>query len=194
MEGGLETIGRNIFEEKIMRLCFTWHDAHLLPEDQSYEILDGNLLAVPSPNIVHRHVIRNLEAALRRQISQMDWGEVFHSPPGVVLSKTTLVLPDIFLLRKTRMGIIQGGKALGAPDLIIEIATANGRVADLTAKRRLYAQHGIPEYWIVSPSARRVEVLIWSEVGYVRAKPRVATECILSPLLPMLRIPLGEIF
>jgi len=177
-----------------MRFCFTWHDARLLPEDQNYEILDGVLLAVPSPDTLHRHVVRNLEAALRRQISRMDWGEVFHPPRGVVLSKTTLVLPDIFLLRKTRMGIIQGGKAIGAPDLIIEIVSNNSRVADLMAKRRLYAHHSIPEYWIVSPLARRVEVLIWSEVGYVMAKPRVATECILSPLLPMLRIPLREVF
>jgi len=173
---------------------FTWQDAHLLPEDHSYEILEGNLFAVPFPDTYHKRITRNLEAALHRQIGRLNWGEVFHSPCCVVLGKTTAVVPDLFLIRKTRLGIMDGGKALGAPDLIIEIVSNGRRETDLTAKRRLYARYNVQEYWILYPLARRVEILIWSEAGYIRAKPQVATECILSPLLPTLRIPLREVF
>ncbi|MBP1608758.1 MAG: hypothetical protein H6Q04_993 [Acidobacteria bacterium] len=173
---------------------FTWHDAHLLPEDYEYEILDGNPHAIPFPDPYHRRITGSLEAALHSQICKMDWGRVFHRPCGVVLGKKTLVIPDLFLIRKSRLGIIRGGKALGAPDVIIEIVSSGGRELDLVTKRRLYARHGVLEYWIFSSLTRKVEVLIWSEVGYVKAKPQVTSECISSLLISMLRIPLGKIF
>ena len=173
---------------------FTWHDAHLFPEDYYYEILDGDPHPVPFPDTYHRRIAGNLEAALRSQIGGMDWGEVFHRPCGVVLSRTTLVVPDLFLIQKNRLGIIHGGKVLGAPDLMIEIISIDRQEADLMAKRRLYARHGVREYWVLSLLARKVEVLIWSEIGYIKAKQQVATGCISSSQLPMLRIPLGKIF
>jgi Uma2 family endonuclease len=176
------------------RVNFTWRDAHLLPEDNDYEILDGDLLALPFPDAYHRRIAGNLEAALRRQIGGMGWGEIFHRPCGVVLSKTTLVMPDLFLIRNSRLGIIHGGKALGAPDLMIEIVSNNSQEGVLRTKRRLYAHHGVREYWVLSLLARRVEVFIWSEVGYVMAKSQVASECTSSLQLPMLRIPLAKIF
>jgi Uma2 family endonuclease len=176
------------------RVCFTWRDARLLPEDSTYEILDGDLLAHSFPDVDRKRIACNLDAALRSEIGKMGWGEVFRRPCGVVLSKTTLVLPDLFLIRKNRLGIIYGGNALGAPDLIIEIHSNDGQEADLATKRKLYSRYGVREYWILSVLTRRVEVLIWSEVGYIRTKQQVATGYISSPSLPILQISLGKIF
>lgn len=176
------------------RINFTWHDLQLLPQDQRYEILDGSLLTVSSPDSIHRGIVCNLEATLRHQMALMDWGAIFHTSWSVVLSKTTLVIPDIFAIRKARLGIIQGRRVLGAPDLIIEIDSKNNRAAELTAKRRIYARHGLREYWIVSPSIRRVEVLIWSEAGYVKTQQPSGNDRVFSPLLPMLQVHLTQIF
>jgi len=172
----------------------TWRDARLLPEETEYEILDGDLIALPFPGPNHRRIIGNLEAVLHRQIARMAWGKVFQRPSGVVLSKTMLVVPDLFLVRKNRLGIIHNGKALGAPDLMVEIVSNSGQEANAIRKRRLYASHGVREFWMLSLLRRTVDIFIWSELGYIKAKPPVAHECILSPLLPMLRIPLEKIF
>ena len=175
-------------------VCYTWRDAHILEGDNNYEILDGDLLPTSLPDVYHRRVADNLRLDLRRQINRLDWGKVYRHPYCIVLNKTTLVSPDLFLLHKSRLGIIQGRKALGAPEIVIEIDSEKSREEDLMTRRRLYARHGVREYWLLSPLTHRVEVLIWSEVGYIKINSQVASERIFSPLLPMLHISLAKIF
>jgi Uma2 family endonuclease len=53
----------------------------------------------------------------------------------------------------------------GAPDLIVEILSPSNRKHDLIVKFDLYQQHGVREYWIVSPKSKMVTVYIMQEDG-----------------------------
>jgi Uma2 family endonuclease len=64
----------------------------------------------------------------------------------------------------------------------------------LEVKRKIYAGFGAPEYWIVDPMADTVEVLVWSELGYVTAGVYGKSDRLSSPLLPSLNLPLSEVF
>ncbi len=173
---------------------FTYHDYVQLPEDKRYEILEGELCVVPSPNIKHQRVSGNLEMALRQYARGTKSGEVLDAPCDVILSEENVVQPDILYVRKERAGIVGEANIQGPPDLAVEILSPNNRNKDLEVKRKIYARCGVQEYWIVDPDAETIEVLVWNESGYVRAGAYGKGDRLASPLLPDLNLPLNEVF
>ena len=47
-----------------------------------------------------------------------------------------------------------------APDMVVEVASPSTAAIDRLSKYDVYAHAGVPEYWIVKPDARTVEVLV----------------------------------
>jgi Uma2 family endonuclease len=146
---------------------FNYRDYLLLPEDKRYEILDGELYVVPAPNTRHQRLSRDLLSVLLDHIRERKLGEVLAAPYDVILSDENVVQPDILFVRQERLGIIGETNLAGAPDLVIEIVSAGTRGKDLEIKRKIYASFGVQEYWVVDPETAMVEVLVWSEAGYV---------------------------
>jgi len=176
------------------KVRFTYNDYLLLPEDKRYEILGGELYMVAAPNIRHQSVSLNLKLALFQYVREINLGVILDAPCDVILSEENVVQPDILFVRKERSGIIGEANLKGAPDLVIEILSPGTRSKDLELKRKTYARFGIQEYWVVDPEAATVEVLVWSEIGYVTAATYGKSDCLSSPLLPNLNLPLSEIF
>jgi Uma2 family endonuclease len=173
---------------------FNYHDYLQLPGDKRYEILDGELFVVPAPNTRHQRISRRLLVALVQHVEGKGLGEIFHAPYDVILSDENVVQPDIFFVSSRRPGIIGESNIHGAPDLAIEILSPGSRSKDLQIKRKIYAASGVQEYWVVDPEAATVEVLIWSEPGYVSAGIYGKPQRLSSPLLPELNLPLDEVF
>jgi len=173
---------------------FNYDDYLQLPEDKRYEILDGELFVVPAPNTRHQRISKRLEIALIRQVEENGLGEVLDAPYDVLLSEENVVQPDIMFVRKERYAIIGELNIHGAPDLVIEILSPGTRTKDLEIKRKTYAGRGVQEYWIVDPEDATIEVLAWSESGYVSTGCYDASQRLSSPLLPELNLPLREIF
>jgi Uma2 family endonuclease len=176
------------------RVRFTYNDYLLLPEDKRYEILDGDLCVVAAPNTRHQRVSRKLEVALIQHTEDKGLGEILHAPYDVIFSEENVVQPDILFVCKERAGIIGEMNLQGAPDLVIEILSAGTRSKDLDLKRKIYAGFGVQEYWIVDPELATVEVLVWSELGYITAGVCGRSDRLSSPLLPDLNVPLSEVF
>jgi len=173
---------------------FNYDDYLQLPEDKRYEILDGELFVVPAPNIRHQTMVKRITMALIRQLEEKGIGDVFLAPCDVVFSEENVLQPDVLFVQKERHGIIGEMNVHGAPDLIVEILSPATRGKDLEIKKKIYAAYGVQEYWIVDPEAATIEVLAWSESGYVSAGRYDASQRLSSPLLPELVLPLGEIF
>jgi Uma2 family endonuclease len=179
---------------KQAKVRFTYDDYLLLPEDKRYEILDGDLHMVAAPNIRHQRISLNLSAALFQHVRSRDLGLLFNAPCDVLLSEENVVQPDIFFVRKGRLGIIGEKNLSGAPDLVIEILSEGTRSKDQGVKKKIYAKYGVPEYWIVDPVSAKVEVLQWSELGCVTCGIYGREDCLSTFLLPELKLPLSEVF
>jgi len=175
------------------RVRFTYNDYLLLPEDKRYEILDGELFMVAAPNTRHQRVSLNLKLALFQYVRHRNLGVILDAPYDVILSEENVVQPDILFVRKERLGIIGEANLQGPPDIVTEILSEGTRHKDLEVKKKIYAQFGVPEYWIVDPEAATVEVLVWSEIGYVTAATYGKSDCLSSPLLPNFNLPLSEV-
>ncbi len=147
----------------------TYEDYARTPDDERWELLDGELVIVPSPNIPHQRVVTDLMTLLNVFVKNRDLSSVYAAPTDVVLSDTNVVQPDLLFVSGEREHIITHANIQGAPDLAVEIRSPSTAERDLTVKRRLYAEHGVKEYWLVDPDAMTVTVLLLGERGYEEA-------------------------
>jgi Uma2 family endonuclease len=85
---------------------YTYEDYLKTPEDERYELLEGELIMSPSPVPKHQRISGKLEFELRKFVMGNDLGEVFDAPCDVYLDEENVVQPDILFISKERLGII----------------------------------------------------------------------------------------
>ena len=136
----------------------TYKDYCATPDDERYELLNGNLMMVPAPNRKHQRILGRLYIELSRFSQEHELGEVYVAPFDVVLSDTDVVQPDLLFISRARGHTITDDNVRGAPDLVIEILSPSTADRDLGYKHDLYGRHGVLEYWIVDPMAETVAV------------------------------------
>jgi len=155
-----------------------------MPNDgKRYEVIDGALHVSPSPATIHQRISMLLSARLYDHVTREGLGTILAAPMDVLLSQHDIVQPDILLVSNERASIITEKNIQGAPDLLIEILSED-REHDLVTKRRLYARHGVREYWVVDP--RHKQVLVFRRPGRARffQKPAAVKTTLTSALLP----------
>ena len=137
----------------------TYQDYADLEGDERYELLDGELILVASPNEDHQTIVMELGYRMHAFVRENDLGRVFHAPYDVLLTDTEVVQPDVLFVSKERYHIRTPANIQGAPDLVVEVLSPSSARRDWGDKRELYARHGVREYWIIDPTNRIVSVL-----------------------------------
>ena len=176
------------------RVKFTYEDYLHTPEDQYYELLDGELIVVPALGELHQSVSALLGWKLIQFASENRLGRVYHAPFDVVLSDLDVVQPDLIFVSHARAHIITDANIQGAPDLVIEILSPSTAARDKTFKRTLYAMHGVQEYWMVDAIAKTATVLLLGERGFEVVNTYREGEILTSPTLRGFTLNLNEIF
>lgn len=172
---------------------FTYEDYLLLPEDKRYELIGGDLMMVPSPGFKHQEILLKLVRLLADFVEKNDLGRILIAPFDVVLSSFDVVQPDLIFVSQDRLSIITEQNIDGPPDLVIEILSSDQN-KDRIIKKKLYAKHGIKEYWLVDPEAKNIEVMILKEEGYQTISLFTSSDTLTSPTFPKLSLPLSNIF
>ncbi|NPB03092.1 MAG: Uma2 family endonuclease, partial [Thermotogae bacterium] len=72
----------------------------------------------------------------------------------------------IVFIAKENLKNVKGGRLFGAPDLVVEIVSPQTVRRDTFVKKRLYAEAGVKEYWIVYPEERAIEVWVLKDGKY----------------------------
>lgn len=172
----------------------TYTDYCATPDDERYELLDGNLMMVPAPNRKHQHVLLTLAAKLRDFTEEHRLGTVYVAPFDVVLSDTDVVQPDVLFISRAREHMVTDDNVRGAPDLVIEILSPSTADRDLGYKHDLYGRHGVLEYWIVDPMAETVAVHRQGDGRLEAAETLGRGDTLRTALLDGLELKLDDIF
>ncbi|MBI3831419.1 MAG: Uma2 family endonuclease [Planctomycetes bacterium] len=136
------------------KVRFNYADfVELYADDKLSQIVDGELYVSPPPVLRHQIVSNRICYELTRHVKERNLGLVLSCPTGVVLSDEDVVLPDILYVSHAHAHILAPEGLRGAPDLCVEVLSPSTRKLDLEAKRKLYAKHGVAEYWIVDGEA-----------------------------------------
>ena len=138
----------------------TYQDYLNAPGDERYELLDGQLILIASPNMDHQDVVTNLGTPLSVFVSERNLGKLYFAPTDVIFSDPDVVQPDLLFISKEREHIRTPANIQGAPDFIVEILSPSSAQRDWGYKRDLYARHEVKEYWIVDPTNRLVHVML----------------------------------
>ena len=137
----------------------TYQDYANLEGDERYELLDGELILVASPNRDHQMISLRLASRMLSFVDENDLGWVFDAPFDVLLTDTDTVQPDVMFVSREREHVSTPANIQGAPDLVVEILSPSSSRRDWREKRELYARHGVLEYWIIDPTNRIVSVM-----------------------------------
>src|SRR5579863_5261849 len=114
---------------------WTYADYAALSDDgQRYEIVNGVLLMSPSPNRWHQHAVGRFFRYLSAFIEDTGLGVVFMAPFDVQLSSKDVFQPDVFVIFNAHMSRILDTRVVGAPDLIVEVASQGTAAFDRLTK------------------------------------------------------------
>lgn len=156
------------------RKLSTAADLRALDPDGAYEILGGVIVDKAAPSAEHG-------TAQSSTISQL-WGSFDRKPGGgggpggwwimveveVELALHQVIRPDIVGWRRDRVPERPTGFPVRIrPDWVCEVLSPSTAARDLGDKRRLLHHHQVPWYWIVDPATKVVQVLRWTDEGYL---------------------------
>ncbi|MFQ5578579.1 MAG: Uma2 family endonuclease [Anaerolineae bacterium] len=176
---------------------WTYDDYLRLPDDgRRYEIIEGVLYMVNAPGFEHQFAVAEIFGELRNFVKKNRLGVVLTAPFEVHLSENTRpVQPDVLFIRAENHPAPGAPFFEGAPDLVVEVLSPATARTDRFIKFNAYEEAGIPEYWIVNPKTRSVEVFTLTEGGeYALKGEHTAGEAVESDALAGLAIPAASLF
>lgn len=138
---------------------YTLEDYYALPEDERYELIDGELFRMDAPSLNHQLALSAIFLRIGNYIEKRKGPcMVCFAPCDVQLDcdQYTMVQPDLFILCDRSKSRIKN--IFGAPDFVLEILSPSTRQKDLKLKLRKYRQAGVKEYWCVDTENRLVYV------------------------------------
>jgi Uma2 family endonuclease len=119
---------------------------------------------------------------------------VYSSPVDVIFSNEDVFQPDLIFIAVDREGIVTERACEGPPDLVIEILSPSTGQRDRELKRKVYANYGVKEYWLVDPENDSVQVLRLAEVDFADCGIFRSGSSLTTPLLPGLELLVSEVF
>jgi len=136
------------------------------PEDGTrYELIDGIPYEMNAPGYEHQRLVAALYYELefyRRERLKSGGGsgeppcDILFAPLDVILSDLTVVQPDLIVVCDPT--IVVNGRVRGAPDLVVEVLSPSTASKDKKQKRRLYEIAKVPQYLVIDPANRLVEL------------------------------------
>ena len=150
-----DTLGLNALPDRLLTVDDLVQLWSRLPENgYRYELDEGVLVVFGAPPIAHQVVLGRLTALLSGACPP----EFVVIPgPGVVISPIQYRIPDLTVVRTDTIDLRSQHYAQ-PPALAVEIASPSTSRYDQTRKKRVYAEFGIPDYWIVAPDPQKPDI------------------------------------
>lgn len=152
-------------------------EAGILDDERRYEVIDGEIVEMMTHNPPHMRVKRWLLDQLYRRLDNSCW---IDSEPSFYLEPDgDCAVPDIIVYpRALEAHLIRGADAL----LVIEVADKSLK-KDRGKKARLYARHGVRDYWVVNALTLVTHRYSDPVEGRYRAETEHAPDETLTPTL-----------
>lgn len=199
----LQSFGMNVAVTKaaegLPRRAFTVEDisrmieAGILGEDENIELIEGDLVVMAAKHVGHDGIKNALNKALVKAVPD----DVFVAVESTLqLADDILVEPDIAVVSQRVYAAPRKSFARPGPrdvHLLIEVA-ASSLAYDRDVKARLYARHGIREFWVIDAERRATWVHsnphgeTWSSIV-----ERGTQDVLTTPALPGFSIRLDDV-
>jgi len=136
-------------------------EAGVISEEERFELIEGEIVVMSPASVGHDDLQNILNLALAKAVPV---GLYVGNGSTIQLADNVLILPDLAVISRK---VYKGGdrKRFARPTaqdvlLVIEISVSS-LTYDCKAKARLYARHGIREYWVIDAN----ELRTWIHAG-----------------------------
>ena len=103
-----------------------------------------------------------------------------------------MVQPDLLFIRRERRGVFSSDAVEGPPDLVIEILSPSTHAYDEGHKAKLFAEAGVPEFWLADPFAGTLRVFVLIDGAYHEVPHEHSV--VRSVVLPGLAVDVAALF
>jgi prevent-host-death family protein len=169
--------------------------------DQRYELIDGEIYLLASPNYNHQIVVseiswhfhnffkgkrcRSLTAPF--DVRLFGFATKFEEDPNVVQ-------PDVIVICDEDK-VNADNKYEGIPTLLVEVLSPSTKGKDMVTKLNLYMKSGVLEYWIIDVNSKVIIQYSFSQARDIdRLNNLKEGDTIQSSVFEGLEIPLSDIF
>ena len=138
--------GTRLSVEEFMELPDTF-------DKRKMELDEGELYIMPRPRTGHQALQGDLIWYFQGYLRTFDdpSAEVLHDViVALSLERRILYSPDLAVILRGSRAVVTDRTVEGPPDIVVEILSSDRR-RDLVRKRQLYAEAGVPGYWIFDP-------------------------------------------
>jgi len=184
--------------EGFPRRAFTVEDisrmieAGVIHEDEKLELIEGEIVMMAAKGIAHERIKSALTVAVSRALPDdltIGVEATLRLTNMIMLEPDVAVFPKELFKKSTTFVQLDPGEA----HLIIEVA-ASSLAYDKGLKARLYARHGVKEFWVIDANTRST----WVHTGpsgdrWSSITERGPQDPLTSSTLPGFSIRLGEI-
>jgi Uma2 family endonuclease len=167
-------------------------DAGVIRQDERFELVEGDIVTMPAEGIARERIKSALTVAISRALPDhltIAVEATLRLSDTIMLEPDAAVFPKSLFQKSTSFVHLDRGEA----HLIIEVA-ASSLAYDKDLKARLYARHGVREFWVIDANSRST----WVHTGpsgdeWLSITERGPQESLTTPALPGFSLRLGAI-
>ena len=154
-------------QQRLYDIDDLWRIVCEADDDKRYELIEGELVEMPTPGETHGYLVALLGKYLLDYVIERSLGRVtvdsgFHAEGD----RYTLLGPDVAFRRLDPDAEPASRQWFPSmPDLAVEIKSPSNSLAELRRKADIYLRHGARLVWIVLPDTESVEVHRLDEDG-----------------------------
>jgi Uma2 family endonuclease len=174
------------------QMTMTAEQFDALPEEEirNWELLDGELIEVPSARPLHNRILMRLAVTLESHARSRCLGAVLPET-DLAVRKESRLRPDLgFFSAKTWATVdLNQIPVVQTPDIAIEIISPSETIATMQRKIEAYLKWGVHEVWLIFPDSNTL--FIHTLAGAQRLSEGAF---LTSPYIPGWQLQVAEIF
>lgn len=175
-----------------VRTFMTAEQFDALPEEEirKWELLDGELIEVPSAAPRHNRILMRLGRLIDAFAESRKLGAVLPET-DLAVRKDTRLRPDLgfFSAETWRTVDLDRVPVVQTPDVAIEIISPSETTTTIKRKVDAYLKWGVQEVWLIEPDIRTLSV--HTSAGVQRLSEGAFLTC---PLIPGWRLQIADLF
>ena len=171
------------------------------PLQGRFEIIEGVLYQMPSPNMPHQLEVVNMIVDFSLYQRSKNNGLTVTAPSDVLIRRSPRLQvrqPDVYYISLERLRRVGGIPAHGpleiGPELIVEIISDSETTQDIEDKTQDYLSIDVREMWRVYRDTRTVDVVELTARGASILQSYGAGETVVSRVFPDLTVAVNAIF
>jgi Uma2 family endonuclease len=163
------------------------------PDDEKWELIDGEPILNASPSPVHQWIVRNILIALGNRERELKASWAILPGLGIRVSRINRPEPDLLIMPRAAFSADPAQRDTGEMIAAFEILSPSPADRDLRWKRTAYTSlPSLTHYIVVAQDA--VDVVVFArDTGFAERRYRSLSDTIELPALGIL-LPLSEIY